>query len=219
MVIEDAQRFDLYINERKVEPQENSWWLDPAFRRISADGCLVKGRNRVIIRGRKEEDLSIEDAYILGDFAVRIDGKCPLLTEEESECPDISDLRTHGYPFFAGTIVLETEIRIEKRRPGRPYLEFEQLGGTVAQFIVNEKKVGNVFWREYRICVEDELKVGMNEIKIKLTNSLRNLLGPRHWEADEFTGVNPRSFRDYHGWTDEYVGVPLGIEGLRLVWR
>ena len=64
------------------------------------------------------------------------------------------------------------------------------------------------------MCIRDR-----NRIVIRLTNDLRNLLGPRHWRGDEFTSVNPNSFRDDQGWTDAYVGAPLGIGGLRVVWR
>ncbi len=219
LVVEDGERFDVYVNGKRVPSKTDSWWLDPGFRRIPIGPEVVQGKNVVILKGRYDSDISIEDAYLLGEFAVRLGRrKSPLLYDEGPTCGEITDLRESGYPFYAGTVELQTEVQIDGQA-GIPWIEFDELGGTVANFVINGKEVGQIFWREYRLPLGRALKRGKNLITIGLTNDLRNLLGPRHWKADEFTGVNPNSFRDYHGWTDAYVGVPFGIKGLRLVWR
>jgi hypothetical protein len=219
LVVEDAHKLDVYVNGRKVESGTDSWWLDPSFRRMTIGSSVSAGRNHVVLKGRSDADLSIEDAYLLGDFAVQIRGrKTPLLSKETRVCDDISDLREAGYPFYAGKMSLQTEIKVGNN-PGRPHLEFGELGGTVVEFVVNDKKLGKVYWREYAIDAGRALRPGRNKVIVNLANSLRNLLGPRHWEEDESTGVNPLSFRDHHGWTNSYVGTPLGLKDLRIVWR
>ncbi len=219
LVLEDGHRFDVYVNGSKVDFDPHLWWLDPGFERMAISGRVVHGRNVVVLRARYDPDLSVEDAYLLGDFAVRVDGRrIPLLEDEDPVCEDLSDLRKAGYPFYAGAMRLEADVDIQAHA-GRPYIEFDELGAIVSEFAVNGKELGKVFWREYRLDAGEAIAKGVNRISIRLVNSLRNLLGPRHWKKDEFTGVNPNSFRDAHGWTDSYVGTPLGVEGLRIVWR
>jgi hypothetical protein len=163
--------------------------------------------------------MSIEDAYLLGDFSVSVDGrKTPLLENENPIARSLDDVRGAGYPFYAGVLELRGELDIPEQN-GTPWIEFDGLGGTIAEISLNGTELGTLFWREYRLPAGDALKPGKNEITIRLVNDLRNLLGPRHWTEDEFMGVNPTSFRDGHGWTDAYVGAPLGIEGLKVVWR
>jgi len=218
LVVEEAERYDVYVNGRMIRGDPESWWLDHHFSRLSLEGCARVGDNRVVLRGRSAPDMSIEDSYIIGDFAVSVRDRTMVLEEEEEELRDISDLREQGYPFYAGTLRLQADLDLE---PGgaKPFLEFDELGGVVAEFSLNGESLGKAVWREYRIPIDGRIRKGKNGLVIELTNSLRNLLGPRHWLADEFTGVNPLSFKDHHGWTDEYIGVPLGMKGLRLSWR
>jgi hypothetical protein len=219
LVVEDAQRYDVYVNGRRIPSKTGEWWLDPSFVKMSIGDLVKQGRNTVTIKGRYDSDLSVEDAYLLGDFSVRVDGrKTPLLVEENTITRNLADIRENGYPFYAGVLELRGEVEIPENT-GTPWIEFDGLGGTIAEVSLNGTDLGTLFWREYRLPTGDALQPGKNEITIRLINDLRNLLGPRHWTEDEFTGVNPTSFRDGHGWTDAYVGVPLGIDGLRVVWR
>ncbi len=219
LVVEDAQRYDIYANGKRVQSNVESWWLDPGLKQMPIGAYVQSGRNIITLRGRWDGDLAIEDVYLLGDFGVRVGPAGSVRLEDEvTEVEDIADLRLSGYPFYAGALRLETQLDLVPIE-GRPFIEFDDLGGVVAEFSINGRDVGKVFWREYRLPVEEAIVPGRNTIAIRLINSLRNLLGPRHWRADEFTGVNPDSFRDHHGWTDSYVGTPLGMKGLRLAWR
>ena len=69
---------------------------------------------------------------------------------------------------------------------------------------------------------------GENQITLRLTTSLRNMLGPHHLQAGESHFVGPFSFfkedgvfsRDWDGtlneWTDDYCFLEFGVEGLRI---
>ncbi len=221
LILEDAHRFDVYVNGNKVPSGGKDWWMDRSFEKLDILGVSHEGQNFINMLGRFDTDMSIEDAYLIGNFGVEIRGrKSPLLIEEVKSTDDISDLVDRSYPFFAGTLELKTEFELQDMESdGGIFLEFDELGGTVVEIELNGLDAGKLFWREYRLGVSGRLNPGKNRLKLKITNSLRNLLGPRHWQADEFTGVNPLSFRDRHGWTDDYVFVPLGISGLRLAYR
>jgi hypothetical protein len=60
---------------------------------------------------------------------------------------------------------------------------FVQLGeweGTVATVIVNKQAAGIVAYPPYKLDITRFLKVGNNSIEVKVTGSLKNLLGPHH---------------------------------------
>ena len=63
------------------------------------------------------------------------------------------------------------------------------------------------------------LNIGENEVKITITNALRNLLGPHHMECGESFSVTPACFvkeselwnRLSPTWSDSYHFVKLGL--------
>lgn len=216
LVLETPEEFDIFINSQPVRWRTEGWWVDRAFKTMNIHKLTRKGRNEVVIRASYLPGLEIEDAYLIGDFGVKIQGrKSPLLiSEPETVYPD--DLTKAGYSFFAGAIVLTKEVELNKRHWKRAYLVFRELNATVAEIKVNQREVGRLFWEPYRVDVSDVLREGCNVIEFKLVNSLRNLLGPLHSTKGEFKGVGPRDFWDVENWTDEYVFVPLGFSGAVL---
>ena len=101
-------------------------------------------------------------------------------------------------------------------------IEFSKLPSTVTEVEVNGKKVGKIMWKPYRLAIADFLKEGENEIRITLTGSLRNLLGPFHLQEGETYSALPFYFfhkSDVWGWgdglnrkwTDDYSFVQNGL--------
>jgi len=46
--------------------------------------------------------------------------------------------------------------------------------------------------------------------------TLRNLLGPHHLDGGDLAWTGPDQFRDKRRWTDDYILVPFGFDGVRL---
>ncbi len=221
LVVEDMDRYEVYVNGKRVECDPDGWWLDPSFKRVDLPSDMIREKNQVVLRSRYDTDLPIEDIYLIGDFGVDVSGKLARLCDEPEQVPEIDDLRRWGYPFYSGRIRIEGRVEAVSERAGErdeAYLEFDELGAVVAEFELDGEPAGLALWPRYRVPVGRFLRKRPAKLAITLISSLRNLLGPRHWQADEFTGVSPLSFRDRNGWTDSYVGIPLGIKGLRLVY-
>ncbi len=184
----------------------------------------------------------IESIYLVGDFAVKTEGAfTPLSRDAEAYSgrfilthpPVEADNRLlirEGFPFYNGTVSIKKIFHLDDGELNGWYLSFNRLYGQAAEIMINGRVLDTIYWRPYSVPLGKKiLKRGNNLIEIRITNSLRNLLGPHHLKEGESYFVGPFSFykedgifsRDWEGnlseWTEDYNFVPLGIEGLELI--
>jgi len=243
LVMEQPEIYTINLNGAAVKFKDAGWWVDKHFRKMDISRAARRGENAIELTCRflqpakpgtlvyVDGGVEVENVYIIGDFAVqagsvRLDG--PMGTTvadggfklvEETLVPVTGDLVASGYPFFAGDIELSQSMEIDQLPRGRAYLELDGLDAIVAKVTVNNRDAGAVYWQPYRVDVTDHLKKGRNRIRITLSNSLRNLLGPHHHKAGELFVASPSSFVDDGSWTDAYHFVKLGIPGrARIRW-
>jgi hypothetical protein len=90
--------------------------------------------------------------------------------------------------------------------------------------VINGRELPPLWQEPFRLEVGRHLVKGKNELKIRLTGSLRNLLGPHHQAAGDAYSVGPESFDatqrivrghlaenpDYRA---DYNLVPFGLTG------
>ncbi|MDY5441412.1 MAG: hypothetical protein SPG64_04255 [Candidatus Enteromonas sp.] len=142
-------------------------------------------------------DSSIEAIYLRGRFGVFgefKDGNAPDIIKGRSFYLDVPKKRIRslikdGYPFFSGEVSLQTsidapsifqELRIEKR--------FQLI-----EIDINGRKIpSSIFDRRFNLS--PYIKEGKNELRIILTISRRNELGPFHSLQEEDLVVSPESF-------------------------
>ncbi|MCK9266458.1 hypothetical protein M0P98_06215 [bacterium] len=116
---------------------------------------------------------SIEPMVISGDFKVEEKGGrvtlAPIVTEMGNK-----GWNDFGYPYFAGTGVYRQTIKL-KSVPQSCLLVIES-AFTAVEVIINNSKVGARVWQPYVFDIGGFLNEGNNEIVIKVTNSLGNIL-------------------------------------------
>ena len=64
-------------------------------------------------------------------------------------------------------------------------LNLDKMGGTVARVFVNGKERGAAKVAPMQLDITKLARPGENDLRIEITNSLRNLLGPHHHIAGE----------------------------------
>jgi len=197
----------------------------------------------------------IESIYLAGDFALQanevestmqsdrnrscsfherpVHGLCSFsVTREEKEFR--GDLTLEGYPFYAGDFELKQKFNLGELVPGaRYFLEFPDCEAITIDATLNGRSAGIVAWSPYHLDITRFVQPGMNEVKLILTNSLRNLMGPHHQQRAELIRVGPYSFSGTGGfpdprgdsdwfdrrvareslrlWTDSYYCIPFGF--------
>ena len=151
----------------------------------------------------------------------------------ESEPGTVSGELTHlGYPFYSGTIELCTELEYHGPTDGARIV-LGHLDACVCRVILNGRDVGALCTPPYELDVSDALREGKNTLILRISNTLRNLIGPHHrtsgelgyvrgsyedadigWmggrDADDSEWYLDRS-TDTGYWSDSYRQVPFGV--------
>ncbi len=178
-------------------------------------------------------DMELESIYIAGNFAVKNSGSAEslnrnaerihgpfVITAPETVTP-CDNLQHAGLCFFAGKVLLTRRFDLESTQ--FTFLNCETLLANAAEIRLNGRELGVMLWRPWRVAIPAGLlKKKDNLLEVRLSGSLRNLLGPHHLEEGEAYGVGPSTFfryEDYLGhkprlWNENYCLVRFGLENL-----
>lgn len=186
------------------------------------------------IKNRLTYDMEIEAVYLKGDFGVFSDNDFEVIERnavrtkggfylDKALC-NVKDgaLETQGFPFFAGSITLCKKVCLTDKEAKNAVISFDRLPSIITDVCVNGNYVSKVMWKPYTVDISKFAKTGENEIKITLTGSLRNLLGPFHLDEGEthtalpfyfFHKTNIWGWGDgiNHKWVDDYSFVQNGL--------
>ena len=234
--MERPEKWTILVNGAAVPSKDAGCFVDTTFRRIDITTQVRLGGNTVELRGPVTEDFDLEAAYVVGKFGVWRKGAVRpgvKLTDQAAALPALAgvgrqfvigavpetvtagDLGDQGFRFFCGTLTLEQEVSL-KAAPRRAAFAATQLLAGAAEVSVNGKPCGDLLWPPYESAASG-LKSGRNKVSIKLFATLRNLLGPLHWEEGDPRWCGPGSFSDRKHWTDEYRFHPFAVEGATLI--
>jgi hypothetical protein len=159
-------------------------------------------------------DTEIENLYLVGDFSVFSKGEWrdetrsavltdgPFVLRDRIETVETGDLTRQGYAFFAGSLLLEQEMMIDKRGGTRILLDIGVPDAAVSKLFVNGAEIGTVAWRPYTADITDAVTQGKNTVGVQLFSGNRNLLGPHHHTGGELYNVGPESFKGKWSWCD-----------------
>lgn len=177
-VVEWPELFTFKINGNPIEPMEGEWWLDKGFGILNCTGHLQNGRNELEMSVQPMDILAeIEPVYLLGDFSLQSSENGWLIRKP-------ADLKTgswkdQGYPFYSGKVSYSRSFNtVDEIRDYE--IGLQEWDGTVAEVFVNGTKAGLIGWPPYRMDISDHTVEGKNRVTVKVTGSLKNLLGPHH---------------------------------------
>jgi hypothetical protein len=178
------------INGTTVERFRNSTFLDHQMQECDLRRIVKEGDNVIKIffelperafqgkTGIQPIELMFDPVMIIGDFV--------LLTGQQKDeyviSPERGEIHTgswgdQGYPFFTGDIEYRQHIYLDAHfLQGRHcFLEAENVR-EIAELHINGSRVGVRPWRPHTWDITGELKTGMNDIQIRVWNTLTNLL-------------------------------------------
>jgi hypothetical protein len=235
LVVESPERFEITVNGQPVAGDEG-WWTDISFRKVDVSAAVQAGRNEIVLSGTFALDTELESVYLVGGFGVagrrmgeenRFNGQVFDRYAPDfhvTDLPDraqaqsgglVLDLTAQGLAFFAGRARLRQTVTLPAL-DGRTVLEIHNLRAAVAHVRVNGQQMGTVAWPPHRVDVTAGLQPGENVMEIELVGTLRNLLGPHHRTGGDLAWTGPSDFRDKSRWTDDYILVPFGFDGVTL---
>ena len=250
LVCETPEKFEITVNGNIIEEKPSGYFLDKSFQKIDISKHTVIGENIIsfdcdfiqaeefyenlkkarVFESEKNKlsyDIEIEAIYLLGDFAVKTDGKWEQLDKgavrysgefelkKQKDTIKPKNIEQQGYPFFAGEIVLETELDIEGENP---VLDLDIKGINAVK--VKTGDIEKVMLTDNRLPLSDFGVKGKLKAEITLINNLRNILGPHHLKDGECHLVGPWCFFEENciwadepgkDWDDNYCFVQIGI--------
>lgn len=177
-------------------------------------------------------DIEFEPIYITGDFSVKTDGEFRKLDKNSYryvgdfaiDFPrlnyNLENLHKQGLPFFSGEITLTKTFNLSDTQYA---VRFLPKGITSIQFIINGQKTSPVLWEPYELDLSDLLVKGDNEIKIIISTTFRNLIGPHHIPMGELYTVKSGDFymnkaiwnrQKETPWEHNYCFIEFGIESI-----
>lgn len=162
----------IMLNDQPVSGFEQGSYLDHLILEADVAGLVKQGRNTLKIRTKTTlspaGNLS-EPVYLAGKFALK----------ESAIVDEPKTLRTgswtdQGYPYYSGTVSYRQKVELKSPK-GKVLLRMEK-PEDMAEVIVNGKSVAVLPWEPWEADITQFVKPGENEIEIRVTNSMLNLL-------------------------------------------
>lgn len=176
-VVERPVLWSVSVNGTEVKAENGKWWLDREFGVFNIGKLVKTGDNIISLKvSPMKVHAEIEPVYITGDFSVK-----PAQKGWTIEAP-VTNLTTgswkeQGMPFYSWGVVYSKEFSIDN--PAGKYLvRLKNWKGTIAEVTINGMQAAPIAFPPYQSDVSAFIKPGINEIKVRVVGSLKNLLGP-----------------------------------------
>jgi len=238
------------VNGVEVHPTTEEYFFDRSFATADIHHLVHRGRNEITVRVHHHQsdyvyyvlyggvseslrnclvfDTEIENAYLIGDFALRTDGtftdgeRCSTVYDggftliSQPDFVPTDNVVTGGFPFYCGPMAMEFSYSYTAGAPTHLCLDGRF---AVAEISVNGKTAGEIMFSRV-LDLADRLKEGENVIGVKITNSMRNLMGPHHRPDPEPHIVYPNLLsyegewngRECEGYIPTYAFVKFGLK-------
>ncbi len=237
------------VNGTEITPDKNDWWFDRSFASAEIGHLVRRGVNEItvtvdhyqrdyvyyVLYGGVSEslrnclafDTEVEPMYLIGDFAVGTNGEFTdrenlavtydgtfTLTSLPDEV-DSSNAVISGFPFFAGSLTVAFDYSYSVGMPTVLRLDGRHATASVT---VNGVRAEDLLFTD-TADLADHLRQGDNEIRVTVTNSMRNAFGPHHRREVEYFAIGPSDFsfekewngRECGGYMDRYAFVKFGL--------
>lgn len=206
LALEDAGDVEIRVNERFVSGSLDGWYVDRDIRTVPIGG-LQEGTNEILVRIPYNEKRNIEAMYLLGEFAVSVEGSRSVL-REKPETLVFGDITRQGFPFYGGNVTYELPLTLPE---GEVYMEISRFRSPVLKVELDGEKAGHIAFSPYRISL-GKAASGVHLFQITSFGNRVNTFGAIHNcnEVERWFGPNAwRSTKEE--WSYEYFIKETGI--------
>ena len=261
LALESPDEQTVMLNGVTASSESNGYYWDKSFETIALPPIavgenilevsrsyrpLAKFKSSITSLFENLPGVELEQMALLGDFAVRSIRMATkgssirmshrfTLSKEESVVQ--TELVEHGYPFYTGAMALTQAFQVPSKLAEKSaILHLEGLDACLARVYLNGSYRGIIAWEPPELEI-GPLTVGVNELRLELVNTIRNLIGPYHrpkgeygeawggygfpnlpWlgAVDENTRKIIPNWQDHRipdtsAWTEDYMLVPFGL--------
>lgn len=211
VVVEHPELWKLSINDKTIESDPSSSWLDRKFGVYNIGAYVNSGINKIkLIASPMTVYSELESIYVLGDFSLESQEVGWKLVPFKSL--KLGSWKEQGLPFYSDAVTYTNSYSL-KPNDKRFVVKLPNWLGSVAEVIVNNKSAGIIAWPPYELDVTNKITDGKNEISIIVSGTLKNLLGPHHI-GPVYGTAWPASFESAHENMpagSDYDGIKYGL--------
>ncbi len=190
LVIERPGLYNVFINDIRLKPLQDQYYLDKGMGVYPAGEALKPGKNLITLIGQPFSVFhELAPVFLTGNFSVQ-----PVEQgfEISQEIPlSLGSWKEYGLPFYPGEVTYLAEFEMES--PLKAKLDLNDWSASCVTVSVNDSKE-MVLWTPYEKDISKWLKEGINKVEISLNGSLKNLIGPHH-NVNRKGIVTPWSFK------------------------
>lgn len=222
LVCETPSQYEIRVNGQDIDRTEHGYFRDLSFRRLDISGLLTVGENTIVLESRyapspsfyaqmqralqfeSEKNMltyerEMEAIYLVGDFGVSTPGTWislprhavryhgDFILDRRPRQINPQHIEQQGFPFFAGKMVLSCNVVLPK---AVTCLQVKRYGVQSIKAVAGRAK--------QMLLSNDSCllrgQTGAQELRMTLTNTLRNMLGPHHLAEGESYKTGPGQF-------------------------
>ncbi|CAN7721283.1 glycosyl hydrolase [Paenibacillus sp. LjRoot56] len=216
LVFEQLERFHVELNGHPVPGKPDGWFLDRSMSSLKLPS-LREGENELVIRCAYTHDMEVENAFLIGDFALDHDRSLIL----EPTRLALGDWTKQGYPHYCGSMIYHYDLEADISNGKRIMLKLGDYEAVTLLVTVNETHRQAIPWRAAgTVELTNWLVQGQNRIDMEVVGSPRNLLGPLHERPNDSGWADWWSFHpDEANYTQAYRLQPYGLMGAVEIYQ
>lgn len=206
LAMEEADQAEVQFNGRQVEISPCGWYIDEDIQKIRL-GTVKAGKNLLEIKILYNEESALENMYLLGEFAVTVQGRSFIL-EEKRKRIRFGNIVGQGLDFYGGNVRYRFKVNCKNGEIGVRIPKYR--GACVGVVIDGEETC--IISAPYEV-IRHNLVPGIHQIELVLYGNRYNTLSHLHDlnDCDEKSSF-PRLWRTKGNcWQYEYNLKPAGI--------
>lgn len=175
LALEEADRYDIFLNGHKVRSLDGGWWADTSLRTLKLPIKAMRiGENILELTCAYCGAMSgLEAVYLLGDFGV---------FENELTEPvrflNPGDWVLQGFPYYSGNITYLSDFEWNEREELSVFPQIREWRGSALGIRLNGGAEQTAFHSMDRLDLGKMLKQGRNTLEVTIYGSRRNSFGP-----------------------------------------
>jgi len=214
LAIEQPQRWRIELNGRRLNTAAAGWWVDPAINALPVPISMLRlGANTLTLTGSFDRLANLERLYLLGNFAVRLQGAKATLDQLPAQLT-CGSWTAQGLPFYCGAITYQTEFELGPQADCRYFVQLAPAASSLVEISLNDQAPILAAFNDTKTDITALLRSGRNRLAIKVFSSLQNAFGPLHLPEEYPLCVGPHSYRyQPDHWREDYQLTPYGLGG------
>lgn len=206
LALEKARETKVFWNGSVIPSLVSGWWVDESIETIPLP-MIEAGVHELVLRFPFHRKSDIENAYLLGDFGIRVLGRRSQIIEPVRQL-NFGDWTQQGLPFYAGNVTYHCHL---KGLPESHVLQIPRFKNPLLSISINGNPAGKIAFPPFTLDL-GALSSATHTLDITAYGNRFNAFGSIHNCDPTYLWQGPSAYRTKESqWAYEYQLRPMGI--------